>query len=96
MTNDPNLPPEVSAKIRATATKLLQLAMDEMGGSALYAISALLLAGGTAAAWGLLGYESLIQLVSTYHEAALLADAEKELNAAGQMAIWSKKPGGVH
>lgn len=86
--------PEDADRIRETAEKLLNLAMQELG-DPLFAIGSLLLAGGTSAAWGRLNYADMVGLLSNYYEAVLLAETKKELADAETRTFLLRKPSGI-
>ncbi len=81
---------EDAEKIRSAASHLALLAPTLVGDSVQYAIGALSLALGTAAAIAKVPYTDLISMLSKHFEAQLLAELELELKATTKEVLSPK------
>jgi hypothetical protein len=87
------LPPEDVVVIQTAAAQLMRMAIDMVNGNPQYAVGALSIALGTAAAMSKAPYKGLIDMLSNHYEAQLLAEVAQELKVNEKLL---DKPEGVN
>lgn len=87
------IPQEAVVVIQTAAAQLMRMAIDMVEGNGQYAVGALSMALGTAAAMCKAPYSELIDMLSKHYEAQLLAEVAQELKINEKLL---EKPEGIH